>query len=109
MPASETEGPGEADFSILRLKEVARQRELFSDMESEDSDSEGDSTTAVTESWKPEKEMRKRSASLDTIVSRKFEVRSNSTGSYFRDFIYDETFDFLSYKHELRRAKLLEW
>jgi len=27
---SETQGPGEAEFSMLRLKDIARQRELFS-------------------------------------------------------------------------------
>ena len=31
---SEREGPGEAAFSMLKLKEIARQRELFSSLES---------------------------------------------------------------------------
>ena len=34
------EGPGEATFSMLKLKEVARQREIFSSMESFTSDGE---------------------------------------------------------------------
>ena len=31
---SEREGPGEASFSMLKLKEIAKQRDLFSSMES---------------------------------------------------------------------------
>ena len=35
LNASESQGPGEAEFSMLRLKDIDRQRELFDDMESE--------------------------------------------------------------------------
>ncbi len=43
FPASEVEGPGEAGFSVLRLKDIARQRELFSSLESFSDESNGTS------------------------------------------------------------------
>ncbi len=94
---------------MLRLKDIARQRELFDDMESESSSDESD--TMEGDSLLSQKSGKsKRSASLDTGAARKLEEqRSNSTGSYFKDFIHDKTFDFLAYKQELRRCKLMEW
>ena len=105
LPASEMGGPGEAEFSMLRLKDIERQRELFDDMESESSEEETSIDEDEVKSIKS-----RRSASLDLGTTRPLEKRSTSIdSSLFKGFIYDKTFDFLSYKHELRRAKLMEW
>ena len=51
-----------------------------------------------------------RSGSLDTLMSDRFKIRSDSkSSSMFKDFVHDKNFDFLSYKHELRRAQLMDW
>ena len=84
LPASETEGPGEAEFSMLRLKDIARQRELFSDMESETS---SDEETTLTGSMNSSRRSRaRRSTSLDRDLEpfRRLGQRSNSTQSYFK-------------------------
>lgn len=107
LAASETQGPGEAEFSMLRLKDLDRQRELFDDMESESSEEE--TTLSDDNSMKSRMSGKPRSASLDTAMRVKIGQRPTSASSYFREFIYDKTFDFLAYKHELRRAKLMEW
>ena len=105
LNASDSQGPGEAEFSMLRLKDIDRQRELFDDMESESesetSEDEDEFTKSVDIHGNPKP---KRSGSLDTLLSERFKIRTDSKGSsLFKDFVYEKNFDFLAYKHELRR------
>ena len=46
---SEREGPGEASFSMLKLKEIAKQRELFSSLESFTSEADDSDSQIVEE------------------------------------------------------------
>ena len=96
---------------MLRLKDIDRQRELFDDMESESesetSEDEDEFTKSVDIHGNPKP---KRSGSLDTLLSERFKIRTDSKGSsLFKDFVYEKNFDFLAYKHELRRAQLMDW
>ena len=110
LNASDSQGPGEAEFSMLRLKDIERQRELFDDMESEsesETSEDDEFTRSVDIHGNPKT---KRSGSLDTLLSERFKIRSDSQGSsLFKDFVHDKNFDFLAYKHELRRAQFVDW
>lgn len=115
-PASEVEGPGEAGFSMLRLKDIARQRDLFSTIESF-TDDEETSYYSDTEnaSWRSCRETpggrksRKFRRKRGSDTSSRFGWRSNSVTSYFKEFIDDRRFDFIAYKQALKNEQLLDW
>ena len=127
LSASEQEGPGEAGFSMLKLKDIARQRELYSSIESFTSSDEyyddyedfilNTDEDDDDDTWDRRRRERRRNRAqfVGEGSPRRMRHLGRSSSSHVRDFITKDSngsgtrrFDFLAYKRAMRDAKAIE-